>query len=83
MGSESEESEGGSESEEEEEEDEDEDEKDKKKKKKELKKPFQESERLPLLLCNDGPRSDLRMWIYGNDFLSCLIKDKNLPSVII
>lgn len=80
-GSESDESEDGSESEEEEE---DEDEKDKKKKKKkELKKPFQESERLQLLLCNDGPRSNLRMWIYLNDFLSCLIKDKNLPSVII
>lgn len=54
-GSESEESEDGSESEEEEE---DEDEKDKKKKKKELKKPFQESERSQLRLCNDGPRSN-------------------------
>lgn len=71
-GSESEESEDGSESEEEEE---DEDEKDKKKKKKELKKPFQESERSQLRLCNDGPRSF--------DFLSCLIKDKNLLFVII
>lgn len=67
-GSESEDSEGGSESDEEEEE-EDEKEK-KKKKKKELKKPFQESERLQLLLCNDdGPRSDWRMWIELNDFL--------------
>lgn len=68
-GSESEDSEGGSESDEEEE-DEDEKEK-KKKKKKELKKPFQESERLRLLLCNDddGPRSDCRMWIELNGFL--------------
>lgn len=69
-GSESEDSEGGSESDGEEEEEEDEDEKEKKKKKKkEFKKPFQESERLNLLLCDDdGPRSDWRMWIQLNDF---------------